>query len=885
MNVLAAPRMRLGNYEPLLQLATGGMATVYVARQLGAAGFERLVVVKRVHPHLLSNHDFSDMLRDEARVASLVRHPNVVPVIDVVEADGELFLVQEYVESAALSTLWKAANEQGGPLSIAVGVRVIADVLAGLHAAHEAVDMRGVRLEVVHRDISPQNIVVGVDGGSRLIDFGVAKAQHRITETKSGSFKGKYGYMSPEQAKAIPIDRRSDLFAAGSVLHEVLTGRRLFQGENEFDTFRRIAEGEIGPPSAIVPGIPIELDRVVMRALDRDRDARFQTAAEFLEALEAAYMPAPARDVATTVERRCGTRLAERRSALTRMVEGAIAPLDPVQSPRSEQATIPSIPSAIRRATDGTMGASTSDFEVSAARRKWWIAGVGAGAVVAVAAVVTFAVADSSTLDTATSFGAPFLSAVPARTERVGAVGRRFGGAHADGRYVDRERSRDGDSQCHGAGGARSPRRCEVGRRARDRRRPQRGARGPRRCQRFERPRSQARHDAEGRASDRAASRDRCADERASVEPVRTLTRRSERLARRLEALRARSCCDADEQPVALPCSFRRIVWSKRGGHTFDEPRHEIERTGEREVGLRGERIQRRERAQRCDDRERLLEHASITRPRARKPRDVPRERPHHGDVLDRSKRLHVPVVAVARENVFVRNVEAVDDDLGVRQLRREGRRRHRYDLGAPGVHPHDRQPVSPRGIDPRRRDHEELVGERPERRPSFFRVERKSAIVSRRESRRDRAWVSAPRLRHAERADRSSIERRNEVRERRLVPGAERERDAIRIEPAGDRTLERCIEACGELAHVKNELLDRIDGPRLRSEEMNVERIHRTLRRDRIGRFHDVHPRGTKRIERLRGDARKIERGGERIDGRRSDGAHRVFQDPNLVH
>jgi serine/threonine protein kinase len=407
LNVLATPRMRLGNYEPLLQLATGGMATVYVARQLGAAGFERLVVVKRVHPHLLSNHDFSDMLRDEARVASLVRHPNVVPVIDVVEAEGELFLVQEYVESAALSTLWRASNEQGGPLPPAIGVRIMADVLAGLHAAHEAVDMRGVRLEVVHRDISPQNIVVGVDGASRLIDFGVAKAQHRITETKSGSFKGKYGYMSPEQAKAIPIDRRSDLFAAGIVLHEVLTGRRLFQGENEFDTFRKIAEGEIGPPSAVVPSLPKDLDRVVLRALDRDREKRFQTAAQFLEALEAAYMPAPARDVAASVERRCGARLGERRSALARMVEGSVAPLDPAQSPRVEQATIPSIPSAIRRASEGTMGASTRDFETSASRRKWWVVGALGVAAVAAIAIVAVRVGDSSPFEAATTFAAP----------------------------------------------------------------------------------------------------------------------------------------------------------------------------------------------------------------------------------------------------------------------------------------------------------------------------------------------------------------------------------------------------------------------------------------------------------------------------------------------
>ncbi|MGH7298775.1 MAG: serine/threonine-protein kinase, partial [Polyangiaceae bacterium] len=194
-----APQLQLGNYEALLQLATGGMATVYVARQIGAAGFERLVVVKRVHPHLLSNREFYDMFRDEARVAAMLHHPNVVPVTDVVEADGELFLVMEYIDSVALSTLEKAAADLGQRLPPAAAVRVMIDALSGLHAAHEAHDMRGNRLEIVHRDVSPQNIVVGIDGSSRIIDFGVAKARHRLTETKSGSLKGKYGYMSPEQ--------------------------------------------------------------------------------------------------------------------------------------------------------------------------------------------------------------------------------------------------------------------------------------------------------------------------------------------------------------------------------------------------------------------------------------------------------------------------------------------------------------------------------------------------------------------------------------------------------------------------------------------------------------------------------------------------------------
>ena len=319
--------MLLGNYEPLLQLATGGMATVYVARQVGAAGFERLVVVKRVHPHLLTNREFYDMFRDEARVAAMLHHPNVVPVTDVVEAEGELFLVMEYVESAALSTLMKAANDLQQRLQPAVVVRILVDTLSGLHAAHEAIDMRGNKLEIVHRDISPQNLIVGTDGSSRLIDFGVAKARHRLTETKSGSLKGKYSYMSPEQARAQPLDRRADLFAAGIVLWEALVGQRLFRGENEFDTIRRIAEAPVPAPSSIAPNIPQSLDVVVLKSLARDREQRFQSAPEFVEALEGAFFPAPARDVASVVKAYCGERIEARRATLEGMLAGRIEPL------------------------------------------------------------------------------------------------------------------------------------------------------------------------------------------------------------------------------------------------------------------------------------------------------------------------------------------------------------------------------------------------------------------------------------------------------------------------------------------------------------------------------------------------------------------------------
>jgi serine/threonine-protein kinase len=393
--------MQLGNYEPLLQLATGGMATVFVARQIGAAGFERLVVLKRVHPHLLADRDFYDMFRDEARVAAMLHHSNVVPVIDVVESEGELFLVMEYVDSVAFSTLMKAAADLGQRLPPAAVVRVVVDTLSGLHAAHDALDMRGNRLELVHRDVSPQNVIVGVDGSSRLIDFGVAKARHRLTETKSGSLKGKYGYMSPEQVKAQSVDRRADLFSAGVVLWEALTGARLFRGETEFDTIRRISEAPIPPPSSLAPSVPAGLDAVALKALARDREQRFQTAAEFLEALESAYFPAPARDVAAMVKAYCGERIDRRRATLEGMLAGRIEPLSvsrmPVGNSDGELATSPSTPSSIKRLTEGhdhgteSQIAATHDAPVPR-RSRWTLAVVGGGAVAVVAVALALSV-------------------------------------------------------------------------------------------------------------------------------------------------------------------------------------------------------------------------------------------------------------------------------------------------------------------------------------------------------------------------------------------------------------------------------------------------------------------------------------------------------------
>jgi serine/threonine protein kinase len=328
--------LELGNYELLAELASGGMATLYIARQVGLPGLERLVVIKRVHPHLLRRPKFTDMFRDEARVASLVRHPNVVHLLDVIDSDGELLLVLEYIESVPLSLLLREVHAAGARLPVAVSVRIVADLLAGLHAAHEAKDVRGKVLDVVHRDVSPQNVIVGVDGQSRLIDFGIAKAAERMTETTTGGLlKGKLAYMSPEQARGATIDRRSDLFSAGIVLYEAVTGERLFQndaGENS-NALLGILLDPIDDPSTKVPGIPKELDAVVQKALERVRDERFQTAVEFQDALQEAVRPALPREVTEAVECYCGAAIASRREELARIFEGTaprvkIAPKD-----------------------------------------------------------------------------------------------------------------------------------------------------------------------------------------------------------------------------------------------------------------------------------------------------------------------------------------------------------------------------------------------------------------------------------------------------------------------------------------------------------------------------------------------------------------------------
>ena len=277
---------RFGRYEVLSRLAAGGMATVYVARAQGLAGFERLVAIKVLHPHLAHEEEFITMFLDEARLAARIRHPNVVATLDISDSpDAGFFIVMDYIEGDHLGTLIRRAVEHGTLLAPPVVCRIVLDALSGLSAAHALCDERAQPLHLVHRDVSPQNVMVGADGVSRLTDFGVARAEVRLSSTRDGQFKGKLSYMAPEQASTGKADQRSDLFSAGIVLWEALTGRRLFRGETNAATLNMILRDPIPAPSAFAPHLA-PFDELLARALSRRPDQRFQSAEEMLYTLE-----------------------------------------------------------------------------------------------------------------------------------------------------------------------------------------------------------------------------------------------------------------------------------------------------------------------------------------------------------------------------------------------------------------------------------------------------------------------------------------------------------------------------------------------------------------------------------------------------------------------
>jgi serine/threonine-protein kinase len=312
-------------YELLLKIASGGMGTVYVGRQASAFGVTRWVAIKRAHAHLLEDPEFARSLVTEAKVAARIHHPNVVAVQNVEESEGEVILVMDYVEGVSLSQLaWS------GGVPSAIAIRILLDVCAGLQAAHDLTDDHGRSVGLVHRDVSPHNILVGLDGVARLTDFGIAKASSQQSttgaRTVTGILKGKVGYMAPEYVAGTNLDARSDVFSLGVVLWEILTGQRLFRGSSDIETLNLVLRQKIPSPSSVRHGLPKDLDRVVERALARPLENRFRSAAELGDELEAVArshgLVAPPGAVAACVRRIAGEALEQRR-ALIRAKHGS----------------------------------------------------------------------------------------------------------------------------------------------------------------------------------------------------------------------------------------------------------------------------------------------------------------------------------------------------------------------------------------------------------------------------------------------------------------------------------------------------------------------------------------------------------------------------------
>ncbi|MFO0547755.1 MAG: serine/threonine-protein kinase [Polyangiaceae bacterium] len=305
------------------EIAIGGMATVHLGKQLGDKDSEgRTVAIKRLHRPFARDLDFLRMFMDEARLATFIKHPNVAATLDLMFENGEFSLVLEYIHGASLAELLRAV---GGPIPAPIAATIMIDTLHGLGAAHDARGDDGVALEIIHRDVSPQNILVGVDGAARVVDFGVAKATVRLQTTREGQTKGKLAYMAPEQLlTGSEIDRRADIYSAGVLLAELLTGKKVFAAENEAQLMLKVLSGVVDLPSKLAPGVGAAWDDIVERAVALAPASRYPSAGAMAEAIDAAIEKAPRDVVARWVASTCAA-LLEQRNELERALDAKVA--------------------------------------------------------------------------------------------------------------------------------------------------------------------------------------------------------------------------------------------------------------------------------------------------------------------------------------------------------------------------------------------------------------------------------------------------------------------------------------------------------------------------------------------------------------------------------
>jgi len=437
------PGLALGRYECLLPIARGGMAAVWAARARGARGFTRMVAIKTMLPSLSADPQFETMFLDEARIASRIRHPNVVEIIDLGEQQSLLYIVMEWIDGEPLSTLMRKAGGDGR-LPMGIAARIMADTCAGLHAAHEVRDDDGNLVGLVHRDISPQNVMVSYDGLVKLLDFGVAKAGGVSTaETAAGHVKGKIAYMAPEQVLSEKVDRRTDVFACGIVLYQITTGKHPFRGDNDAATIHNVLRREVPSPRQFVPDCPPRLHQIVMKALQKNREKRFQSAAEMANELEELARVGGSRTTAQAaaefVKSVAGTIGEERRALLKKALHDAEGrhgntaamladSADPVQhTPASGNHLIHSEPGRAAMVSDpsqagisvvgpGTVSVGPAPPEVSRSRRRMTGGMIGAAVVAGIAIPIIVVAAMKSGPGPAPVTSSQVTSSVPVAT-------------------------------------------------------------------------------------------------------------------------------------------------------------------------------------------------------------------------------------------------------------------------------------------------------------------------------------------------------------------------------------------------------------------------------------------------------------------------------------
>ncbi len=427
----------LGRYEILRPLAEGGMAEVLLGRASGVRGFARHVVIKRIRADHAHDQNFVRMLLDEARLVAALHHHNIVQVHDIGEEAGAYFFAMEYVHGADLLHLIREIVQRGELMPLEHAMTIIAGAAAGLHYAHEQRGADGRPLDLVHRDVSPSNILVGYDGSVRITDFGIAKAAQRSVKTRSGALKGKISYMSPEQCMGRTLDRRSDIFGLGIVLYEMATGRRLFKAETDFMTMSAIVHGKIPPAASLRADLPPELTSIITKALAAAPIDRFQTAGEMGDALEAFATSARIRTstllLADYVTAVLGVRrepwlldpaelapdIAEDEtiSGVVRPPEDSIAATadaetsSPIVAARTEMFPLVSVESL-----SGELAVTTPQRRAEPRRRRVWVIGGVAIAVVAAAVAVVIALLPAPSLEPAAA-----TQPAPAPVEHVSA--------------------------------------------------------------------------------------------------------------------------------------------------------------------------------------------------------------------------------------------------------------------------------------------------------------------------------------------------------------------------------------------------------------------------------------------------------------------------------